>query len=66
MNIDASGDGLGAVLYQAQDGIERVIATSSGLRASERNYPARKLEFLALKWAVCDKFIDYLILYNNI
>ena len=26
----------------------------------ECNYPAHKLEFLALKWAVCDKFSDYL------
>ena len=61
LNIDASGDGLGAVLYQEQDGIERVIAYASrGLRASECSYPAHKLEFLALKWAVCDKFHDYL------
>ena len=61
LNIDASGDGLGAVLYQEHDGIEHVIAYASrGLRASECNYPAHKLEFLALKWAVCDKFHDYL------
>ena len=61
LNINASGDGLGAVLYQEHDGIEHVIAYASrGLRASECNYPAQKLEFLALKWAVCDKFNDYL------
>ena len=61
LNIDASGDGLEAVLYQLQDGHERVIAYASrGLRASERNYPAHKLEFLCLKWSVCDKFHDYL------
>ena len=61
LNIDASGDGLGAVLYQEHNGIEHVIAYASrGLRASECNYPAHKLEFLALKWAVCDKFSDYL------
>ena len=64
LNIDASGDGLGAVLYQLQEGHERVIAYASrGLRASERNYPAHKLEFLCLKWSVCDKFHDYL--YGN-
>ena len=64
INIDASGDGLGAVLYQEQDGLERVIAYASrGLRASESNYPAHKPKFLALKWAVCDKFHDYL--YGN-
>ena len=61
LNIDASGDGLGAVLYQEHDSIEHVIAYASrGLRASECNYPAHKLEFLALKWAVSDKFHDYL------
>ena len=25
----------------------------------ESNYPAHKLEFPALKWAVCDKFHEY-------
>ena len=36
LNIDTSGDGLGAVLYQAHDGIEHVIAYASrGLPASE-------------------------------
>ena len=27
---------------------------------TESNYPAHKLEFLALKWAVCEKFHEYL------
>ena len=27
---------------------------------SERNYPVHKLEFLALKWAITDKFHEYL------
>jgi hypothetical protein len=64
VHIDASTDGLGAVLYQDQDGQARVIAYASrGLRKSERNYPAHKLEFLALKWAVTDKFHEYL--YGN-
>ena len=61
LNIGASGDGLGAILYQEHDGIEHVIAYDSrGLRASECNYPAHKLEFLALEWAICDKFHNYL------
>ena len=61
VHIDASRDGLGAVLYQEQNGVERVIAYASrGLRNSERNYPAHKLEFLCLKWAVTDKFHDFL------
>ena len=61
LHTDASTEGLGAVLYQEQDGVEKVNAVASrGLRNSERNYPAHKLEFLCLKWAVCDKFHDYL------
>ena len=64
LNIDASGVGLGAVLYQVHDGKERAVAFASrGLKPNERNYPAHKLEFLALKWAVSDKFKDYL--YGN-
>lgn len=31
------------------------------MRGSEKLYPAQKREFLALKWAVTDKFSDYLI-----
>ncbi|KAJ0064622.1 hypothetical protein NL108_011375 [Boleophthalmus pectinirostris] len=39
----------------------RVIAYASrGLSRSEARYPAHKLEFLALKWAVTEKFCDYL------
>ena len=64
VHIDASGLGLGAVLYQKQNDVLRVIAYASrSIKDSERNYPAHKLEFLALKWAVCDKFYDYL--YGN-
>ena len=64
LNVDASREGLGAVLYQNQGGLDRVIAYASrGLRPSEYNYPAHKLEFLCMKWALCDKFYDYL--YGN-
>ena len=46
VSVDASTEGLGSVLYQEQDGVERVISYASrGLRASEKNYPAHKLEF---------------------
>ena len=56
VHTDASTEGLGAVLYQEQDGLEHVIAYASrGLRNSEKHYPAHKLEFLCLKWAVTEK-----------
>ena len=58
---DSSSEGLGAVLYQKQDGKLRVIAYASrSVSRSESHYPAHKLEFLALKWAVCEKFHEYL------
>ena len=63
LHTDASQDGLGAVLYQRQEGRLRVIAYASRtLTPAERNYHLHsgKLEFLALKWSVCDKFRDYL------
>ena len=59
---DACGQGIGAVLCQTQEGQERVISYASrSLTKSEKNYPTHKLEFLALKWAVVDKFADYLL-----
>ena len=61
VHTDASFDGLGAVLYQTQDEKERAIAYASrSLKPSEKNYPAHKLDFLALKWAISEKFHDYL------
>ena len=62
LNTDASEKGLGAVLYQQQnDGTFRVIAYASrSLSKSERNYDAHKLEFLALKWSVTQRFHEYL------
>ncbi|GFS19132.1 Pol polyprotein [Elysia marginata] len=65
LEIDASHHGLGAVLSQKQDGKLKVIAYASrGLRKNERNmqnYSSMKLEMLALKWAVVDKFRGYLL-----
>ena len=56
---------LGAVLSQIQDGKTRIIASASrGLYKSEKNksnYSSKKLKLLALKWAVCDMFRDYLL-----
>jgi len=61
LHTDASSNGLGAVLYQNFDGIDRVIAYASrGLSQAEQRYQVHKQEFLALKWAVTSKFHDYL------
>lgn len=63
LHTDASEEGLGAVLYQRQDGRMRVIGYGSRtLTPAEKNYRLHsgKLEFLALKWSVCEKFRDYL------
>ena len=61
LQTDASGKGLGAVLYQWQDSQKKVNAYASKcLARAEKNYSAFKLEYLALKWAVTGKFSDYL------
>ena len=63
LTCDASNDGLGAVLYQNQDGVDRVISFASRtLTEAEQNYHLHsgKLEFLAMKWAITEKFDDYL------
>ena len=63
LHTDASQQGLGAVLYQRQGGKLRIIAYGSRtLSPAERNYNLHsgKLEFLALKWSICEKFRDYL------
>ena len=61
VSVDASGFSIGSVLYQIQNGVKRVIAYASrGLTDAEKRYPTHKREFLALKWAVCEKFRDYL------
>ena len=62
LQTDASDLGLGAVLYQKDENDhQRVIAFASrSLSNTEKNYPAYKLEFLALKWAITDRFHEYL------
>ena len=66
LETDASLKGLGAVLMQEDDdGNYRVISYASRTlkpyERSMRKYSSAKLELLALKWAICDKFRDYLI-----
>ena len=65
LHIDACDRGLGAILYQDQpSGQEKPISFASrSLSKVESNYPAHKLEFLALKWAVTKRFHEYL--YGN-
>ena len=65
LEVDASHAGLGAVLSQDQGGGRRPVAYASrGLHATERNmsnYSSMKLELLALKWSVSEKFREYLL-----
>ena len=66
LETDASLKGLGAVLSQkGKDGEVRIIAyASQSLRPSERSmrdYSSAKIELMALKWSVCEKFKDYLL-----
>ena len=66
LETDASLKGLGTVLSQrGDDGAVRVIAyVSRSLRPGEKSmqdYLSAKIELLALKWSVCEKFKDYLL-----
>ena len=62
VHTDASEQSLGAVLYQDQDdGTTRVIAYASrNVSKSEKRYHSSKLETLALKWSICERFHEYL------
>ena len=66
LETDTSLKGLGTVLTREDDdGNFRIISYASRTlkpyEHSMRNYSSAKLELLALKWAVCEKFKDYLI-----
>ena len=71
---DASDKGLGAVLSQERDGKPSVITYASrGLHGAEwymKKYSSMKLDLLALKWAVAEKYWEYLrrsefVVYTN-
>ena len=60
IQTDASRTGLGAMLEQEENGKWRPVAFASRkTSATEKNYPTHKLEYLALKWAITEKFQDY-------
>lgn len=63
LSVDASTSGLGAVLSQVQpnEDVARPIAfASKSLNHAQSKYPAHRLEFFAMKWAICDKFSHWL------
>ncbi len=63
LSIDASLDGLGAVLSQiplGEDKARPIAFASKTLSTSQRRYPAHRLEFLALMWSVCEKISHWL------
>ena len=65
LETDASHDGLSTILSQEQDGNQPITAYASRhFRPSEKNcffYSSMKLEFLAMKWAITEKFRHYLL-----
>lgn len=65
VKTDASSEGLGAILSQHQGGRKRIIAYVSrrlcNAEKNDRNYSSMKLELLAFKWAVSEKFRGYLL-----
>lgn len=70
LEVVASHGGLGAVLSQEQGGKVRPIAYASrGFRPTEcnmTNYSSMKLEFLALKWTMTEKFREYLLGHTSV
>ena len=66
LETDASLKGLGAVLSQKGDNNKICIIAyaSRSLQPSEKSmhdYSSAKIELMALKWSICDKFKDYLL-----
>ena len=65
VETDASSEGLGAVLSQHQGDKFKVIAYASRALSkgekNQENYSSKKVELLAVKWAICDVFRSYLL-----
>ena len=62
LHTDPCQSCLGAVLYQThEDGTDAAIVYASrSLSKAESHYPTYKLEYLALRWVVVEKFHEYL------
>ena len=61
LHTDACRLGLGCSLFQMQNEKLRVLGFGSRtLVGAEKKYYSSKLKFLALKWTVCEHFLDYL------
>ena len=63
LEMDASKEGLGAVLSQKQSDRQYhpIAFGSCSLTLAEKNYHSSKLEFLALKWSMTEHFKEYLM-----
>ena len=63
LETDASKERLGAVFSQKQEDrrFHLVAYGSQALTMHEKNYHSIKLEFLALKWAVTEHFMEYVL-----
>ena len=59
IDVDASGNSLGAVLPQTVDGREQVVAYASRTLTKAKRYCATRRELLALIWGICH-FCPYL------
>ena len=61
LHVDVSKDGFGCVLYHRQQDQLRMIGYGSRTPFGvEKRYHSSTLEYLALKWVVCDHFKVYL------
>ena len=69
VEIDASIEGLGAVLSQKQESRTLIAYASRRLEKHERcmkNFSSMKLEFMAMTWAIAKKFKDHLYGSNSL
>ena len=71
LETDTSLKGLGAVLSQEDDEGNLCVVSSAShtvkpYKKSMKNYSSAKLELLALKWSVCEKFKNILLVLSSL